>query len=248
MSDGLIQILSRTFEQRRAKNTRYSLRAFARSLNLDSSTLSGIMAGRRKVSPKQAVRLLQKIGINDADFQIRVLAPLVGVDLPRPPDYSEMNLDLLNLVRDWEHHAILAAFDIDATLTPERLAEYFDVPLERIHKALERLQTAGLLQNENGAWRSLQPRHAFIPRIANADVAEGHRQHLEKAAHSLANHPIDRRDITGTTFRFNPEKMEAARELARDFRRRMASLAEDGASEVYRLNVQLFPLGKGALK
>ncbi|MGZ5494933.1 MAG: helix-turn-helix domain-containing protein [Thermoanaerobaculia bacterium] len=44
-------LLKREFDTRRARNYRYSLRAFARSLRCDHSTLSQIMRGRRALTP-----------------------------------------------------------------------------------------------------------------------------------------------------------------------------------------------------
>lgn len=48
-------LLQRELDDRRARNRRYSLRAFARSLRCDHSTLSQIMRGRRALTPS-AVR------------------------------------------------------------------------------------------------------------------------------------------------------------------------------------------------
>jgi hypothetical protein len=43
--------------RRRARNPRYSLRAFAKSLALDHSTLSQLLRGERNLTPRMAERL-----------------------------------------------------------------------------------------------------------------------------------------------------------------------------------------------
>jgi hypothetical protein len=50
-------LVKREFDRRRANNPRYSLRAFARSLQIDHSTLSQIVRGRRRVTTR-AIRSL----------------------------------------------------------------------------------------------------------------------------------------------------------------------------------------------
>ena len=50
-------MLKREYDRRRCGNPRYSLRAFARSLGIDHSTLSQIVRGRRRVTMR-AIRAL----------------------------------------------------------------------------------------------------------------------------------------------------------------------------------------------
>ena len=49
--------LRREFERRRENNPRYSLRAFARSIGTDHSTLSQILRGRRRLTQRTIARL-----------------------------------------------------------------------------------------------------------------------------------------------------------------------------------------------
>src|SRR5258708_1196779 len=55
------------FFARRQRNARYSLRAFARFLGVDHSTLSQILRSRRSLSPVMVSRLGRKLGL-DATF------------------------------------------------------------------------------------------------------------------------------------------------------------------------------------
>jgi plasmid maintenance system antidote protein VapI len=51
---------------RRRRNVRYSLRAFARFLGVDHSTLSQILRSRRSLSPRMVSRLGRKLGVSSA--------------------------------------------------------------------------------------------------------------------------------------------------------------------------------------
>ena len=62
-------ILVRELESRVKRNNRYSLRAFARSLQVDPSDLSRILGGKGRVSPKMAQRLVKELGLEPKDAQ-----------------------------------------------------------------------------------------------------------------------------------------------------------------------------------
>ena len=61
----LLIYLQSAFAQRKTKNPKYSLRAFAQSLNIDSSTLSAILGGKRPITAKRAVKILERLEIKD---------------------------------------------------------------------------------------------------------------------------------------------------------------------------------------
>jgi transcriptional regulator with XRE-family HTH domain len=58
--------LQAEFAQRQRRNTRYSLRAFARDLGTDHSTLSQLLRGRRAFSPRTVTLLGRSLGLSRA--------------------------------------------------------------------------------------------------------------------------------------------------------------------------------------
>ena len=58
-------MLSDEFERRRHSNPRYSLRAFALRLRIDSATLSQIMRGRRSLSARATGALCLRLGLGE---------------------------------------------------------------------------------------------------------------------------------------------------------------------------------------
>lgn len=65
-------VLHSEFEKRRAWNRRYSLRAFARRLGTDHSTLSQIMRGRRFLTRRAVRQFADRLAICGRDFEIEV--------------------------------------------------------------------------------------------------------------------------------------------------------------------------------
>ncbi|WP_374027452.1 hypothetical protein ACES2J_12915 [Bdellovibrio bacteriovorus] len=68
-------LLQDEFEKRRRKNPRYSLRAFANSLNIDAGSLARVMSGQRVVKDATARQLMTGLQIPN-EHQILVLSHL----------------------------------------------------------------------------------------------------------------------------------------------------------------------------
>lgn len=63
MSKIFLKILNEAFEQRRSKNPRYSLRAYAAQLGVHPSALSRILQGKQAVSRKNGVQIVKRLGL-----------------------------------------------------------------------------------------------------------------------------------------------------------------------------------------
>src|ERR1700687_2054339 len=63
-------VLQREWERRRARNPRYSLRAFGRLLGTDHATLSQILRGRRALTGRTVQRFATRIGLDGALYRI----------------------------------------------------------------------------------------------------------------------------------------------------------------------------------
>ncbi len=61
-------LLAAELAQRRQRNARYSLRAFARDLGTDHATLSQLMRGRRVLSPAMVRQIGRKLHLRAADI------------------------------------------------------------------------------------------------------------------------------------------------------------------------------------
>jgi len=62
-----VEKLRIVFEARQRQNPLYSLRAFARDLGIDSSSLSKVLQGRRQLSKKAGVEVALNIGLDETE-------------------------------------------------------------------------------------------------------------------------------------------------------------------------------------
>ena len=63
-----LHILKQLFDERRARNTNYSLRAFSRDLDISVSHLSAIMNGKSKLSTLHACKIAMKLDFHNEKF------------------------------------------------------------------------------------------------------------------------------------------------------------------------------------
>jgi transcriptional regulator with XRE-family HTH domain len=121
-------LLQSELHRRRAANARYSLRSFARFLSLDHSTLSQILRGKRRVTPRTVRAIGRKLGLGAA-----VIA-----------EHCASENDA----------AVLAALDRPGFRADSRwLSTMIGLPLDEVNIALQRLLRKRLLEmNSRERW------------------------------------------------------------------------------------------------
>jgi transcriptional regulator with XRE-family HTH domain len=67
-------VLQSELDRRRARNPRYSLRAFANALRLDHSTLSQLLRAKRRATPRTIRRLGQVLQLDAATIDLHCAA------------------------------------------------------------------------------------------------------------------------------------------------------------------------------
>src|SRR5262245_57459511 len=93
------------------KNPGYSLRAFAKGLEMDFSTLSKLLKGQRPIGKLVIKRLSSKLGL-DPKVTGQFLSNQ-NSDVQVAGDYQQISLDSFNIIADWYHYAILELMRLD---------------------------------------------------------------------------------------------------------------------------------------
>ena len=81
--------------------------------------------------------------------------------------------------------------------------------------------------------------------MPDSSIREFHREGLGLAETAMCEAAFNLSDFSGITMSGDPRKMPEAKMLIWEFRRKMCQLLETGSrKEVFRMNVQLFPVTK----
>ncbi|WP_413287935.1 DUF4423 domain-containing protein [Bdellovibrio sp. HCB337] len=239
----LQQYLLQEFERRTKANPNYSLRAFARDLEIHSGTLSSILNQRRTVGAKVLTHIMKKLPLSAADKK-KILSDLMTpapVESEKPPVIDE---EVLNIIKDWEHYAILSYLHLrKAKKAPGDMAKALRLPQAKVLRALTNLESAGLISRDGGQLKVTHKSFITSRGIPSPALREAHAQYIEKAKRALTEFSVNERDITGTTIAISSKNLPKAKELIQQFRQELSEILEQGeADEVFRLNIQLFPL------
>ena len=235
--------LKNEFAARAKKNPAYSMRAFAKSLEIDSSTLSSLLSGKRPLSYKTAKKLLDKLDVKSLEkkdllFKMNNNENQVA--------YKFIEDDELEIISDWEHYAILSLMEtVSFQSSVKFISQKLHIPTAVVMAALSRLEKVGLIRKVQDQYKICQEATVTSQDVPSVALRKAHKQYLEKAIYSLENHSVIDRDISGITIAIQKSKLPQAKKIIQDFRKSLAELLESGKKdEVYRLNIQLYPLKK----
>ncbi|AFY03315.1 hypothetical protein Bdt_3641 [Bdellovibrio bacteriovorus str. Tiberius] len=220
---------------------------FAKILGIPSSRLSDYINGRRIMTMSVGKQVIKGLGMGETDFvhlknliefdkrKVKTLLPEV-----------QLKEDEFGVICDWYHFAILALVPVK-TFQPNAnwIADRLNIPFEVAQAAIERLCRLGLLQIEEGKFIVTHKQLETSHNIPSESLRRSHKQSLVQVLDNMDRVPLDLRDVTSITFPMNRKKIPEAKRLIRNFRRKMATLMTQGPkTDVYNLNVQLFPVTK----
>ena len=249
--------LQNELTRRLGKNPKYSLRAFAKSLQVDSGSLSQMLSGKRAITRSNTIRIGQRLGLGPHEIERFTSAQEQkkrGRQNNFRDSHQQLTVDTFQTIADWYHYAILNLVEIKGfESSPRWISQKLGISQTEANLAIQRLKRLDLIREEDGSYIRTSKQLKF-DRIGNDGIATAairrfHKQALDKAVDSLEGDPIDERDITSITMPVDPSKLEQARRLIKKFRRDMWRLMEGGdPSRVYNLCVQLYPISEDCTK
>lgn len=241
--------LNQEFIARCNKNKKYSLRAFAKLLDIDSSSLSQILSGRRKISVKMVARFADAIGV-DPQLRVKINAQLNSKVNRKSsnefnPSFFELTEDAFNIIADWYHYAILELLKIDGVkFHPKWIASQLEISTAEARLAIQRLRRLNLLKIVDGKYVVTQTQLTNAGSIdTSSAMKQLQRYVLKKALASIDEVSKERKDITSMTMAIDESKLPEAKQMIKKFRRQLSTYLEEGKpTAVFNLCIQLYPL------
>lgn len=247
--------LKAELDRRVQNNPRYSMRSFARALEMDVAALSRVLAYKQSVSPKTASRLAQKLNLNPSEkdfFLNSVLEDQKMRSLYKSPEKSgassmpsALDHDIFRVLSELHHFSILMLSTTDDFQSdPRWIAKRIGISVIEVKMAIERLIKVGLMVEEDGQWKKSDGHLTTADKTVTTPALRKHqRDVLAQAMLSLENDPIEIRNMAGVTMAIDPEKIDLAKKMIQEFIHNLATFLEGGKKkEVYQLSISLFPL------
>lgn len=261
------EFLQKSFAERTERNRSYSLRSFARDLDVSPGQLSLWLNGKKGASAKTAQMVAKKLGLNNEETDALIL--LVEAESSRSEvrrkiaqkkilekthanKAQNLSLDLFQAISEWQHYAILElaslpGFKADSAWISARL----DISKIEAEVSLARLKKLDLIVETNKGFAPAHEVSISPSGIPSGAIRKHHHQILQKADHALEFIPLEERDFASTTLTFDIAEIEEAREMLKDFRRSFANrfgTKKTKGRRVFALGSYFFPIDKGDIK
>jgi hypothetical protein len=235
-----------------ARNPNYSLRSFAKLLEVSPSALSALLSAKRPITHKMKERLGLKLGLNLSDLRKLRSHPhgntKLNLDSTDKESFQQITIDSFTIISEPYHYALLELIKTkNFKWEPKWLAQRLQVTVSEVKIAIERLERVGLLdRDENG--NLFDPTKGFSTDIREGLSSQAQRRFqqrsLEQAISAVQLVPVHLRDNTSMTMAINGKDLPKAKQMIKDFRRRFCSQLEANMSlnEVYQLTISFIPL------
>ncbi len=253
--------LKREFEARCARNTRYSLRAFARDLGVEASRLSHVMKGHYGLSRPAAEKLSLKAGWSEGERSFfcdlvekeharsDLQRELAGNRLKKPAlNYSSLKDDSFRVIADWYHFAILELTRTeDFKSDPKWIARELEITTTECEGAIRRLVNLGLLKRSGKKLISSGENFANSAGTSSEAIRRFNSQFLSRALLSLNRTPVEKRDFSTLTLAVSDEDLPDAKKMLNQFLDEFDARFSktQRKTQVYGLGLQFFPLRSG---
>lgn len=246
--------LVRELANRTQRNPAYSLRSFSKSLGLSAPSLSQVLSGKRPLSQRAALQIIERCAMAPEQAHAFLISALgkAGAEALKKLDplaashFEELEIESFRAIADWYHYGILGLAEIeDNRFDAEWVSDQLGISQKQAHSALQRLLKLGIIAKKGKGFYQCRPQLAVPTRGADAAIRNYHQQNLQKAQESLSGGESPLELFSAITMAVDEAQLPKARELIRQFRRRICRLMEQGERKrVYTLAVQLFPVSK----
>lgn len=233
------------------KNPRYSLRAFAALLQIEASSVSQILSGKRNVSAKMINVICDRLSATPAQRMAFLKKSSKGTISSEAIQAHLLALDAFSVISDWYHYAILELTQVKKFQSkPAWIARCLGISVSEVKIAVERLTRLELLIERDQKYIRCEGLLTnFVPGVSSAGLKNLQRQVIGKALDAVDNCLQEEKDITSITMAIDPTKLPEARKRISQFRRELCAFLQEGEqTRVYNLGLQLYPISRNIEK
>lgn len=267
------ELLQKALNRAVKNNPSYSLRSLARSLKVSPSFLSAVFKGKKKLSLDRFDAVAKALNMDDSAQKALRRSLLLGRILKSTKGSKDLEAELFSYEKEtkiksaiedrderplkeylavdsWYHTAILDMVTcVNFNPDPKHIALKLEIEPRQAEEAMKALSQQGLITCQNGVWSKPQQKLRYPTTRSYPAIRAYHKAMITKALRVLLEQTDDvsfeRRLITAISFAANPNYLKKGRTRLMELIYEIADIMTEGdCTEVYQLNVQLFPLMK----
>ena len=243
------EVLKQEFTRRKDRNSMYSLRAFARDLEIGSTSLSDVLSCKRKLS-KNNILKISKILSFSPEQESLILEELKGATKKTNDEIQRLQVaeDTFRLISDWYYLAILNLSKIKSNQgNKEWVARRLGITEIEAQTALELLIRMKFIEIKNNKIIRTSLPLSTTRDVPSLAIRKHHRENLRLAEISMDLENVHLREFSSITMPVDMKNLEKAKDFLMKVKRKVAKILDnENATEVYTLSFQLFPLTKNS--
>lgn len=249
-------VLRKSWLRLKSKEPRlWSLRQVARETKVSPGYLSKIFQKQKPLQWPLAKKLLTSLRVDGINKEIVLsafnkIAPKKRVNYKTnsslatyelPPETSEW------ILARWYNLSLLDLMTTEGFVNdPEWMARRLGITIQEAKDSLKKLVETGLATFENGVYNKKHKKIRFPTSFSKAMFREHHKSQMRRAIAELENRitpkEFNDRLIVSVTTAANPKRLEEIKNFLHLVLFEAAEmLSEENCSEVYQINLQLFP-------
>lgn len=243
------ELLRRQFSSKKKRNSRFSVRSYAKQLEVAPSVMSELLSSKKKdwaLSSVRAIEILDKMQISRA-VRGRMLLKM-GQDPAIKRESEILSDEACKYLLDWRYNGVLLSLDLPTPFSlPELICGRFGLKPSELDQIIKSLHVLGLVEKDTKTkvWRRKPGFWFSADDVPNAVLHQHHHNQLKLAQDALSKLPLEQRDFTSMSFVGSMNRIKLLKEEIRKFYERAMLImdAEETNTDVFRISVNLFPLG-----
>ncbi len=221
------------FEARKARNPKYSLRAFARDIALAPSQLSDFFAEKKGLSFENAALIAARLKMSEEEIKIfcteveadhgrslkkRMNSQIKINKIRAARGDVVLDLDMCEVLSEWYYSALLELIRIPGQSHEiPKLAKRLGINNELVATALTRLLRINLIQKKDGYYVREDSSITSPLGVTNEAKLRWHQNFLEKSMEALFENGKEDKDFKTYTFAYSQSDLPAIQEEIRVF-------------------------------
>lgn len=250
----IIEIINNELSKKLANNPKYSLRAYANYLGISPASLSRILSGQTKVTPKIFKIISDKLNLSPVQMA-QILSSLQlkkiqgNIRNVEHRGMSTIEMEKFNLIADWYHYAILHMCSLkDFNKDPKWIARRLGIKdVAVVKQAIARLLEFKFMGiDENGDYYKIDQFTAILDySFSSVAMRERQKQILKLSSEKIDAVSIQKRDHSTITIQVDEKLLPEIKDRIKKFRRTLGNYIIKNnidPEQIYELQISFFPL------
>lgn len=260
-TEDYLRILQNEFLQRKQKNKKYSLRAFAKFLGVSHALLSLVFLKKKGLSPKMADKISTKLALSHLERNIfissvekcfsrsakkKTRAGQVLNELHKQKHFKSLTQENVSQIDHWAYVAVFEAIYSKKAQTTKELCFFLDQKPSMVVKVVTYLLEISAIADENGTYSALSSSLHTTNDIPAMAMVNYHISMAQKAIDSIQKQPVHIREFQNAILTVNHESIGEAKKMIRNFIHEFNTrfYVDNDNSQLYSLFVSFFKMGR----